>query len=592
MPTVPRYGEQHVETRPLPGVRGPTNLPAGAAGVATDFGLERGLDSVERAFGQLYEREVEKANKVALTGAAARLAELETRIMYDPKQGVLNMRGARSLEGKKFLDDEWTKGTGEIEGGLATENQRLAFRQSVAERTPSLHRALTQHTASEMEKYDAEQTNALLTNETNAATAAAIKGVSFLNAADRATQSIERQRIAVKEFAERRGLPPEQAKVMMERTTSGTHAAVIEQMAANNDDMTAKQYFDEFKDQLVGDDLTKMTKLVQDGSLRGEAQRQSDLIVGKYKDNRDAAMEAIKKIKNPELRDKTREYVINEYNVQDAIERDKREKNYLDAANIIEPFVKSGKPFLAQDVVPENLWGKLTLEQRNALGRRAGDRENDYRAFHEFIDMTPQEMGKLNRDQFETMYWSKFDNANRTRAEAMWAAARDGVRTGRFDPKTTADITFKDQVNMTLQKLGFVPRNEAPSKYNERQYQLWADFYAAATFEKDKREAAKGKPLTSEEIQGVINETARRVWYDDGGWLGRESRKLVAAPVERDDNNRTKVSYNNIPADQVEQARIAIRGARKTSTRSKIERLYAAAVLGDKKLWDDILKEP
>jgi hypothetical protein len=206
--------------------------------------------------------------------------------------------------------------------------------------------------------------------------------------------------------------------------------------------------------------------------------------------------------------------------------------------------------------------------------------------------MTPQEMGKLNRDQFETMYWSKFDNANRTRAEAMWAAARDGVRTGRFDPKTTADITFKDQVNMTLQKLGFVPRNEAPSKYNERQYQLWADFYAAATFEKDKREAAKGKPLTSEEIQGVINETARRVWYDDGGWLGRESRKLVAAPVERDDKNRPKVSYNNIPADQVEQARIAIRGARKTSTRSKIERLYAAAVLGDKKLWDDILKEP
>lgn len=606
MPQVPRYDGPAVPRTSAPRPLYPTSLPPGAAGVlgdTTGAGLlgaaQTGVNRIGAVLDKEFAREVDRSNQMAVTSAQAKLAELETRILHDPEKGVLNIHGKDALGGRQIVDEEWTKGLSEIEKGLTNDEQRHAFRMAAVNRVTDIHSTVTQHASRELENYDAQESQAFVDNERDAAiSAAAVKGVGFIQVADRASMAIGRQRAAIADFAKRRNLAPEKKDQMMAQATSQTHAAIIEQLAANNDDITARSYFEEFKDQLKGKDSIDMAKLIQDGSLRGESQRSSDSILDKYKDDREGAIAEARKIKTPELRDMVEQRLHAEFNRIDGVERDNSEKRYLAATNTIEPYVKSGKPFLASEIVPTNVWSKLTLEQRNALGRRAGDRENDAKTWHGFLELTPKALGDLNQDEFETKYWSKFDNVTRTRAEAMWQQARDAKRTGKLDPKMSADITFKDQVNETLMKLQMVPRSKTGTgtgKMTDSQFQFWADFTLEATKEKEQLETEKGKPLTSTEIQKVIDGIAmKRVFVEDvGGWgIRRNNPQRLPGTILQDERKRAYVPWDDIPETERKAIQSDLEAARKTVTRFKVERLWAATKLNDGKLRAEIFKEP
>lgn len=580
MPT-PRVQERQVATAPLPNVRYSTDVPQGATGVASHIDLR----GAEQAIGQVYEREVQRANQQVVRDADAAASKLETDILYDPEKGVLNMRGKDALKGRETVDTTWAKGMGEIEKTLSNDTQREAFRNSAATRHASLYNTVSQHINGELKRYDDDQTKSYVGNEQDAAVAAAVKGVTLDAIADRASMAVARQRAAIADWAKRNGIDPDTKDKILNSAASGTHLAVIEQLTANKDDLTAKSYYNVIKEDLKGDDATKAAKYVEEGSIRGESQRQSDAIMLKHPDDRGAALAEARKLSNPDVREATVAQVNQRFNENNAIDRENEDRDYLSAKNI----VAANPGQLARNVVPPSLWKRLSLEKTEALERFSGNRENDYKTWHQFLDKTPEQMADLNQSEFESQYWSKFDNQTRTRAELMWAASRDAKRTGKLDPKTAADITFKDQVNMTLKKLELIPRNKPADKLSASDYEFYADFYFEATKEKEAFEAEKKRPATSTEMQGIIDRVAhQRIFVDKP--FAHDPQRLPQS-ISKDEKKRAYIPWDEIPTESQQELHQMIKARGHLSSRDKIGRLYAAYVLKDTALMKAILEE-
>lgn len=584
--TVPRYDTQHVEKAPIAGVRVPTSVPIEAVAALPKVNISGVVKSAD----EMYQRELEKANQISVLGADAKAAALETDMLYNPQTGLLNMKGRDSLGARDKFQEQWKKGMDDIGKDLHNDTQRMAFQRSALNRYASVSDTISRHISNEIKNYDGEQTQSLIVNETNAAVAAAVPGVTVSDAADRSTMAIARQRAAILDRSRNEGWSPEKVQSVLEATTSGTHTSVLGRMLYNKDDLTAKHYFDEFKDQLVGDDLTKMGKAVEESSYLGESQRQSDQITAKFRDDREGAIEAVKKIADPRMRDAVEQRVVHEFEMKTALQREKENDLYQKATNLIEPLVKRGAPFIASNVVPRDVWSQLPLAARNALERRAlhadSDYPNDPGKWHDFLDLTPKELGSLNRQEFETKYWQHFDRETRTRAEMQWATARDAMRTGKMDAKLSADETFKDLVKMSIQSVDPVYVKQPAAKWTPDQMQFHNDYTIEAMRRKEAAETAKGKPLTRAETQDVLDGLVKeRVFVDKP--FSHDPMKMPGE-VSRDEKKRAYVPYESIP----ETVRNELGGmVPKGTPKRKLERLYAARLMNDPALFRAILAE-
>lgn len=593
MPTVPRYGGPQVTTDPKripyesPDIPRDAIMPTGPADA-----IAAGAQAVAPHLEREYARQVGRANDMAVTSATAKLADLETRVLHDPKEGVLNIRGKDSLNSQKLADDAWVKGVSEIEAELTNDTQRMAFKASALNRQSAIRGAVTQHTSRELQKFDAQETEALEVNERNAAVAtAAVEGASFMDVADRASMAIGRQRDAIRAFAERQGVAPERREQMLEEAASRTHAAIITQLSAKGDDQTAQAYYAEYKEQLRGEEAAQMAKLVQDGSVRGQSQREADRIYTVHKNDREKAYEAAKKIENAEVRDMTTDRLRAEYARADAAERDAQEERYLTATNLIEPFVASGKPFVAHEVIPNNIWSKLTLEQRNALERRAdqGDRKTNDKLWLDFLDLGVPAIAKLTRSEFETKYWSNFSNQDRGRAESYWKGAQEAERSGKLSAKMSSDVTFQQQIDRTLREAGFVDPKKARNELPEFQLQFYAQFEREAVKLKELYETQTGKIMTSTEIYELVDELIKhRVFVDRP--FGKDQPKLPNT-LTLDERGRVYVPWDDIPVAARNRLNAVIKSKGKQSSRPLIEKLYAAQITRNGDLFRRLLEE-
>src|SRR5690606_6751524 len=107
---------------------------------------------------------------------------------------------------------------GEIEAGLANDEQRLAFRRMAIARRADVDRLLQRHVAREFEAYDAAATDAYLANSVEAAAA------NYTNP-ERIAVELDRQRAALLSRAARTGEAAEVTQQKLAAFTSNTHVA-------------------------------------------------------------------------------------------------------------------------------------------------------------------------------------------------------------------------------------------------------------------------------------------------------------------------------------------------------------------------------
>lgn len=250
MPRVP-VAERTVETAPL---RGGQLSPVPS----------RAFGNMDQAFGAAESSMVEerkKADQLAVLDGDVKNSAFKTSLMYDPDKGLLNRRGKDAFGIYDEAKAKWDKHVQETEKGLASETQRIAFRNRALSHWADMDLQLKRHIADEGRKYDDTVTESWIANERTAAS---------LNYQDgeRVKTSIATQKAVLADHAKRNGLPAEWLKLKTLEAESKTHVSVIERMLDNGQDEAAQGYYQANKDGLgadAGNIEAKLTVAVSEG---------------------------------------------------------------------------------------------------------------------------------------------------------------------------------------------------------------------------------------------------------------------------------------------------------------------------------------
>lgn len=571
MPTVRKYGAPKVERQITPSPR--LSIDSGGA-----FAAPKPIDTsaVTKLAADIYEQEQERADQVAITDATARLTAAETRILYGPT-GLLNREQEDALKAPDEFGPAWQAEVSAIENGLKNDRQRHAFNQQVIQRSASANRQLQQHVASESQKFDIAKTENLVDNEQNAA-------IENYTDPARVKLALETQVAAITAFGDRHGAPAEKIEAMVSAALSSTHVGIINRMLANGKDLTASEYYKANKDQVAGNQVAQVEKNLEEGSLRGEAQRVGDSIWKKYGSDQAAADEAVRAIKDPKLRDEVQKNV--DYEFSKARQRKKAvQDDYFErAAQIVDarPGIDPRKS------VPVPLWNALSLEDKAALRRYAdaaggGSGPSGVTSdakWLDFLSLSPTELKKLSRRELETGYLQYLGKRDRSRAITRW----DVAVKGGGDPEDNEDLksayTFAQQVTQALELSKLTGQAGKESNDEKR---LKARAARRAEELRAQFAEAKGGQLTSTEERAIVDQVVLEEAFSAPGkkTITIKERGIAVGTVIKEDDGTVRVPYGRVPAAERASIESAIKRAGGRVTRDKVERAYAAGVMGD-----------
>lgn len=501
MPRVP-IPEREVTTAPLPGAR------LGAQTSARTFGASLGS-----AVADIAEREIDKADQIAVLEADRRLVETETALLHDPKTGALNRRGRDAFAVPEEALGAFDAQVAAIEQGLRGDRQRLAFRRSATSRRLDLDRALQRHVAGEIKAYDSAQTDAYLTNELAA-------GIAAAGDAERIALAGERLRAAVVDHAARNGLPPEWVQQKTGETQTKLHGGVIERLLATQQDRAAAAYYDAHKDAIVGTERARLEKALEVGSIRGESQRQADAILAQHTD-RAAALTAAKAIAEPAVRDAVETRLRQAFADREQARAERERTLFRNAATAVE---RTGD---TTQVAP-SVWAELEPAHRTALETRARQvREGvepvtNYQRYYDLMGLASADETRHKFVQVDLMQY-RGELSNRHFEEL--ARLQGSLRTGtKADEALDGYRTKKQIVDDSMRTIGLDPTvTDKTSKKKAEQVNL---FRRRVDEEILALQAQTGKKATGQDVQAIVDNLLIKGTVPGSGWLWDDSKRL------------------------------------------------------------------
>jgi len=362
MPVV--RSQREVSQAPIPGVRktaAETALSSGAglahaqANTAETIASVGGLVARIGAskYAQIQQEERDKADQIAALAMDNAFAKWEASALYDPQNGALTKQGKDALPLPEQTAEAFTKISGEIEATASTDRQRAHFQTIKLRRQQGLDLTIRRHVFGEMQAYGREELAGTLENARNEAGAAALDPEQSAAAIDRGVS-------ALNVMAPKLGLGPEALQKQRLAFTSGAHSDIIERLLANNKDRAARVYFEELpKGQLTSDAQARVEKAIEVGSLRGESQRQADVILaagGTLTEQR----AKVKGITDPELRDAVQQRIEHEAVIRDREEREAEQSTMRSAYDILDKTANVNR-------IPPATWSQFDGGTRSAM---------------------------------------------------------------------------------------------------------------------------------------------------------------------------------------------------------------------------------
>lgn len=557
MPRIPTLDAPQVRQQGLPGARLSVRANADDMGA----GIGRGLQQVAQVAEAAYREQKQQADALAVLDADRRLSEWENQALYDAQNGALNVKGKDALALPDTVLPDLDATIGEISQGLASDEQKLAFRRMAQARRTDVARLLQRHAAREFEAYDAAATEAYLANSLEAA-------ANNYTDPERIAVELDRGTAAILSRATRTGEAGEVTRAKIDAFTSNAHVAVIDRMLASGEYRGAQEYLSANREDIAGTALDEVDKAVRAGTLRAEAQTRADAIMTAATD-RAAALEAARAIDDPEVRDSVVDRVNARFAEREAIETERRQAAVRQASEIIED---SG----SVDAVPVTVWNQLDSADRRALELRsrqvrAGiEPVQDDRRWYQFTQKTPEQIAAMDlytelRPYVDDQHW---DRAVALQRDILEAKRGNGAATANV----TSTLTFKDRLGNTLVGAGLFDKATG----------LKGD--EAARFSRLETEAARlvqlreqelGRKATGNEIQEVLDAMVlQKVVIDPGPFSAERERLLVElAPEDLDDIE--------VPDEARNRIENYARSLNRIVTPAQIARAYVAALRGD-----------
>ena len=510
----------------------------------------RGLSEVEKIFAE----EKRNADNIASLEANSKLAEAETFLLSDPETGALNQRGKNALNLGESVNENFDKRAKEIEEGLTNDAQRQSFRRSLAARRDNVNRKIQGHISREKVKFDNEVTDSFIRNEANAA------ALNF-NDPDRVQQSIELQKAAVEDHADRNGLPAEAVKLRKLEVASNTHSNVITKMLSGGDSDRAEKYFKKNRKEFTASDLATIEKDLATAGLRKKSQRVTDSIV-ESSVTLTEGLDKARQVQDPRLRDETVKRVRQRFEEQSRARRIDDETNYRSVSDL-------AKQVRSVDGIPPNQWNRLTLEQQNRmanhirnLNRGLSPPKNSER-YYDLINVASANPSSfMQKNLLEDQ--DKIDESQLSQLIKMQADMRNGKGAANRELK---GFETKNQVlENLLVEIDIDPRAKRGTDKEKTLIFRQALDERVLEFE----EQNKRKP-NNNEIRKLGKELQLEVVTDRGLIYNTEKRIFLLDPEDR-----PSIAFEEIPEQEVAKIREAISRRGTEPTDEQVLMLYVA----------------
>lgn len=561
MPTVPRFEEPQVQERALPSARftPPSDIASFGGGQSTQRVVNSAISYLQE--------EKKKADDVATTEAYAKLSRFNNDLVYNQNDGVMTKRGKDAFGAFDEFGSRFDKGADEIEKTLSNEEQKAVFRNIRSKQRMAFENTLQKHVFQESRRFDEETTNAALSASLDDA-------VKNYQEPGKIQENIELQKALIASNAQRNGLPKEVVENQIAEVESKTHAAVIERMLTNDQDQLAKEYFNDIKKDMTGSDTVQVEKSLEAGTLRGESQRKTDEIMESATTVTEGLAKA-REIKDTKLRDQVVSRVKSRFSELKALEKQELDQNYLSAYEYVQQSPTSDP----LDVIPPSLFSKLSADQKTALYKLQTPGTDDANTWTSFTSLSPREIGALSLSDLQTNYWSGMNQEHRKQAVDLWNTAKKNVE----DQKLNGFLSEKAQIKNTLISSGLYDVNKPKEEQKER----LVAFENSLNKSFQEFERLKGRKPDPQEFQKLIDDQlTKKVFIEDGGFAFFDKEKLLVE-VSEDERKDAYVPLKQIPQSAVDRIKGMAKQRGRTLTKSKLEKIYAAALLGD----DDRVQE-
>ncbi len=268
-------------------------LPSESLQVQPNAGLPMQVPAVGAQVGQslsqlgeIQTRIYRDHNAVASMQAQNALNEWTTEALYHPQNGTLHQ--ASGLNAPKVVDKtlaDYNAQRSKIAAALPNDDARASFDMAADEHANSVRKQLYGYEHAQVTQAANEQSEAYVKNlQNNAVQHLMVQGPPSAQQAADARQDVAddvaKQQAAIRDMCARNGIPQAKCDEMTIAAASGTHLQVIEQLFANSQNATAKEWYQQHKDQLVGQDSIRAANMVRVGTDQDQARAAADSILG------------------------------------------------------------------------------------------------------------------------------------------------------------------------------------------------------------------------------------------------------------------------------------------------------------------------
>lgn len=503
MPDFPQT-EAQVSPQIQPGAEMPTtNAEALGAGVGGAIG------SMGEVGHRIYFDAKVRADQTASLAADNATNELSEKLLRDPKTGLLYQETgkdapAATAQAMQAYDEHVAK----TMDGLTNDQQKKSYQHIAQARRFDMQRQLDQYEHAQGEQY-AKGVN------DKAIAGTVTDAVNNSGDPEAVADALARQKALIADYGKGR-MTQETVDLQTQQHSSATQMAVIEHMSATGNDLGAKAWYDEHKDELMGHDAIAAANMVKAGSRAGEAQRWTDEHVldehGNL-DTRENIDAKVREIKDPLMRDEAQTRVDRRLaqHHQELEEQDR--SKFMDLADHVEkspqgindPYVVTGMANLS----PERRSQLQSMAHRESAPIPAYSKDyaelNDRVGTPEFpgLDLTAY------RGKIPDSALVKFSDLQREQRER-----------GLIGPKVADELTDKRIVDNALYDLHIdkdLANSDAANLFRSRYDTMKAAWMAGNG----------GKPLTEDNkltIQKALiadhATTVARGWYNPARWVG------------------------------------------------------------------------
>ena len=565
-PEVPQGGGLDVQTNP--------NQMGGA--------LAQGIGAAGGDLEKIGLQQKQLQDDTTIQSVTTTLGQSSMAKLYDPKTGVLSQHGpAAAAAADKAITDFKAERDAAV-AGLQDNAQREAVMKIATGQQFEMEHWAGRHVAQESAMYQ-QQTYS------DANQLSVQKGA--LGASDPVAVNLARTEIQhnVARQAGIMGWDADQQAAESLRWTSQLHSGVIEQMLTDHQPQVAKQYLADHGAEMDANVRDHYTKAVQVGDLLGQAQSQSDAIVGGSKNLQDAIAK-VQAIKDPELRQETQGQVEHAFALKDrALEQASRD-NFN---GVMTKLMNNGgdkQALNGSDLASLNWEQRSTMENYVAAMNRHEAIQTDMPTY---FDVRAGFANPATRAQYaarDPMLWAdKLSTADMKEVAGWRAEALAGSSAG---PKNLPGLYSRDQiVARSLAQAGMDPRafKEDPNGGAPTVNQDTVAFQKQIQAQVDAYQQETGKQMPDDVLQQRVDQLlikqhvpgAERSLWNPARWFGDTNAAGTDVPTFQLPH-ASEVAYSDSQVPDADRARIQSQfeaGGLKPSSH-QIADLYNAEVQG------------